>query len=431
MQSATRSARRSLIRRVTALDTVIDEAVGESSEIRYHSGVLQDALDGLFAALAGWNIVANHLEQLPGDIGRQDAAAVLECIPSELQSALAAGDADAWIAGASKLRELSQTAAQALVALPASTPSLRLLADRAASALGFLSHALNGLALLNDPAGALQWSHHKKLRIPDLLPALVNALRVFLTIAAVSLFWIVTAWPSGALAVTFAAVGAILLSPRGDLAQATGIRFLLGVVLATVLAAIVKFALLPKLETFTGFSIAMGLVLVPLGALLAQPWQTGVFLAAGFGFIAIMAPTNEMTYSTIDFYNSSLAILAGTGAAVLAIVLLPQLPPARQARRRRALSLRDFRRLAVKPTLPTVDDWIGLVAGGLEALPPQAEPVQFARLVTVLSAGAEIIRLRHLASESGFSAEFDPALNTIAHGQSQVAIELMARAAGP
>jgi hypothetical protein len=49
----TQPVQRELLRRVIALDPVIDEAIGESSQLRYHSPVLQMAVDGLFAALAG------------------------------------------------------------------------------------------------------------------------------------------------------------------------------------------------------------------------------------------------------------------------------------------------------------------------------------------------------------------------------------------
>jgi uncharacterized membrane protein YccC len=84
--AASREARRSLLKRVTGLDTVADEAIGESSEIRYRSGILQNALDGLFASIAGWSVIANHLEQLPSDAAREDAYAVLGLIPPELQS---------------------------------------------------------------------------------------------------------------------------------------------------------------------------------------------------------------------------------------------------------------------------------------------------------------------------------------------------------
>jgi hypothetical protein len=59
--SETQPVRRALIRRVTALDPVIDEAIGESSRLRYHSPVLQAAVDGWFAALAAWRTAAVHL----------------------------------------------------------------------------------------------------------------------------------------------------------------------------------------------------------------------------------------------------------------------------------------------------------------------------------------------------------------------------------
>src|SRR5712671_6267747 len=46
----TQPVRRELIRRVIALDPVIDETVGESSRLRYHSPTLQRAADGLLTA---------------------------------------------------------------------------------------------------------------------------------------------------------------------------------------------------------------------------------------------------------------------------------------------------------------------------------------------------------------------------------------------
>src|SRR5215469_16182856 len=57
----TQEVRRELTRRVISLDPVIDEAFGESAELRYYSPVLQTAVGGLFTALLGWRVVANHL----------------------------------------------------------------------------------------------------------------------------------------------------------------------------------------------------------------------------------------------------------------------------------------------------------------------------------------------------------------------------------
>ena len=195
----TQPVRRELIRRVIALDPVIDEAIGESSQLRYHSPVLQRAVDGLFAALAGWRTVAVHLARLPDDKARQEADAVLQSMPQELRSAPVQGEPARWMADPVGLRRICEAAVRTLVALPAGTPSLRLLADQTAKVLAGISHALNGLALLvADPARPVPRGRGFRLRVPDWLPSLVNAGRAFVAIGAVELFWIVTAWPNGA-----------------------------------------------------------------------------------------------------------------------------------------------------------------------------------------------------------------------------------------
>src|SRR5438309_2687288 len=53
--------RRELIGKVVALDPIVDEAIGESSTLRYHSPVLQRAIEGLLAAIRAWRIVAVRL----------------------------------------------------------------------------------------------------------------------------------------------------------------------------------------------------------------------------------------------------------------------------------------------------------------------------------------------------------------------------------
>src|SRR5215470_6568086 len=75
-----------LVRRAIALDPVIDEAIGESSELRYRSPLLQRAVDGLFTALVGWRAVANHLVRLSGSEAQRETAAVLESVPQQLRS---------------------------------------------------------------------------------------------------------------------------------------------------------------------------------------------------------------------------------------------------------------------------------------------------------------------------------------------------------
>lgn len=415
--------RRSLLQRVIALDAVIDEALGESSELRYRSQVLQSAADGFLVALAGWRSVAVRLFRLPRDQARREAETVLAMVPLELR-APAAGDTG-WLAAPGALRQLCEKAFRRLVALPVATPSARLLAVQTAQALAGLAAALNGMALLaGEPARPVRPRRGLVLHVPDWLPSLVNAGRAFAMIGAAEIFWIATAWPSGAAAVTWVAVAVILFAPRADQAYASTSRFMAGNCLAVAFAAAIEFALLPGRETFAGLSLAIGFYLVPVGALMTQSWQPIVFLAMAANFIPLLAPTNQMTYDTQQFYNNGLAIVAGSCAAALSFRLLPPPSPAFRTRRLLALTLRDLRKLATGPIRQWPQEWRDRIYPRLSALPAEATPLQRAQLLAALSVGAEIIQLRRIARRLGIGAELDSALEGLADGDGTAAERL-------
>jgi uncharacterized membrane protein YccC len=253
------------------------------------------------------------------------------------------------------------------------------------------------------------------------LPALVSASRAFITIGVVELFWIMTEWPNGPGAITWAAISVIVFAPRADEAYAEAANFMTGTGLAAVCAAIILFAVLPKVESFVGLSAVLALYLIPVGALMAQPWRAGMFAAMAGNFVPLLAPENQMSYNIVQFYNAALAIVLGCGAAALSFRLLP--PPSRALRSERllALTLRDLRRLATSAVQRLGDDWEGRISGRLEALPDQAEPLQRAQLVAALSVGADIIHLRRIAPELGLVSELDSALEVLAQGNSAAA----------
>ena len=413
----TQAVRRDFIGRVIALDPVIDQTVGESSTMRYHSPVLQNAVDGLFGALSAWRAITNHVLWLPHSQAQADAAAVLQHLSPALRLPLEQGSAASWMADPIRLRRECEAAATALFAWPAGTPSQRLLADKEAEALSGMSDALSGLALLvRDPARPVSRRRgNVRLRVPDWLPALVNAGRAFVTIAVVSLFWIVTAWPSGATAIIWAAISVILMSPRADQAYVAAVRYAVGNALAAVFAAVLSFAVFPQLHTFAGFSIALGAYFVPVGALMAQPWQAAVFIPMVGNIVPLIAPANQMSYDPGQFYNAAMALVGGSIVAALAFRVLPPLSPGFRARWLLALTRRDLRRLARGHTS---GDWEGHVHGRLSAMPQQATPLQLAQLLVALSVGTEIIRLRHVIGWLGGSANLGPALEAIAQGNS-------------
>ena len=427
----TQPARSELIRRVIALDPVIDEAFGEFAQLRYHSPVLQTAVNGLFAAIAGWRVVWVHLTRRLDDQTAQEAGIVLRSMPQEFRSAPKHGEPSLWITDPTGLRRICEAAIGRLAALPAPTPSLRLLTDRTAAVLAGISHALHGLAVLvADPARPVLRGHRVWLHVPDWLPSLVNAGRVFVAIGAVELVWIITQWPNGAVAITFAAIGVLLFSPRANQAYAGAVGFVVGTGLCAAFAAVIAFAVFPGKEGFAAFSMAIGLVLVPAGAGVAQPWQTPMFISIAAFFCFLVAPTNQMSYDVIQFYNRALAIIAGLGSAALSFRLLPPLSPAFRTRRLMTLTLRDLRHLAIGPMPRKAADWEGRMYSRLCAVPDPAAPLQRAQLVTALSVGSAIIQLRHIARRLGLGPELDAALEAIAGGDSAMAITRLDRLDG-
>jgi uncharacterized membrane protein YccC len=417
--------RRQFLGRLIAFDPIIDQALGESSKIRHHLPVLQRAVDGLFSALAAWDVVANHLTTLPHSEAQQNVSTILESVPPELRSPLEEAAMPAWLAAASTLHRICQAEAARWATVAGSTPSLQLLTDKMAEAISSIGHALEGVALLmGSAAPPVPCGARKSLRVPDWLPPLVSAVRTFCAIGSVGLFWIVTGWPGGGLAIAFAAIVALLLAPRSDETYGAALLFTVGAVLDLILTAIIAFAVLPALRSddFTGFCLVMGACLVPIGALLRQarqPWQAGLFTAMTMGFVPILQPTNPETYNTLLFYNVAFAIVAGMGAAALSFRLLPPLSPAYRTRRLLALTLRDLRRLAMGHS---PNGWEGLLYGRLSAMPNEATPLQREQLLAALSVGSAIIRQRQIAPHLNLGPKLGLMLAALAKGDSAQAI---------
>jgi uncharacterized membrane protein YccC len=202
---------------------------------------------------------------------------------------------------------------------------------------------------------------------------------------------------------------------------------MVGTAIGVPAAAIIAFAVLPNSESFAAFSLALALVLVPVGAGMAQPWQTVVFTAMGANFVPLLAPANQMSYDTVQFYNAATAIVGGLVAAALSFRLIPPLSPAFRTRRLLALTLRDLRRVASGPLPRTPDDWEGRMYGRLTALPDAAEPLHRSEMLAAMSVGTEIIQLRRIARRMDLGSELDAALDALSRGDITLATACLHR----
>ena len=307
-----------------------------------------------------------------------------------------------------------RTVVRNLLRLRANDVSTRLATDAAANAAAGLAAAANGLTLLNNPAEAHDLRQTFGFFVADWLPALANALRVFLGVGAAILFWILTAWPDGLLAAAFTAITIMAFAPRqGSNMTALGLCF--GALTTAIAAAVVKFALLPNHETFLAFSLIIAVILTPLGALSTIPKLAPCLLPATILFIPLLLPTNQITYDVASYFNNALALLTGCGFGTVALLLLPPLSPDIRSQRLVDLSIRDLRRLAIGRRNWTLNQWQGRIYARLTSMPENAEPMQQSYLVSALSVGMQVIRLQQL-SRHRIKIELSSVLESLADG---------------
>jgi uncharacterized membrane protein YccC len=261
----TQVERRELLRRVIGLEPMIEEALGESSQLRYRSASLRAAVHGLIAALDGWRGVAAHLTHAWDDRAPSEVKAILSSIPPELRTVRDTGAGERWLTDPATLRRVSKEGERMLLTQPADTPSRRLIADETAKVLNGIACVIDEVALLVGAPGRTRAGYRPVGHgdtapgVADWLPAVINGVRAFVTIGAVELLWVLTAWPDGGLAIVFVTIVLLLMSPKGDLAYLGALAYAMTAAISIAAAAIMEFVVLPNVETFPAFCAVIGL----------------------------------------------------------------------------------------------------------------------------------------------------------------------------
>jgi len=415
-----RTSRRALIGRVIALDATIDEAMGEPSHLRHRRAQMQAVLESFFVALSAWRALANHLITMP--VHRT------EKLLSPVLPAVAALADRVWLSDPHAIHQSCSAYGRLLAQRPAADISSRVLNDGLLRIFQAFKAVAKGLLVVSTPR--MQWNVHHRARVyvPDPLPGLLDGLRIVVALASVELFWVATGWPDAPTMMIFTAIGVVLFARQTDAAYSSALEFALGCGLAAALAAVLLFAILPSIHGgFFALSIALALLLLPLGALSAGSWHKAVFVSAVANLVPVLAIENETNYSAARLFNVALAIVAGTAVPVLLFQLLPPLSPERRTRRLLMLTLRDLRGLLGGRRCFSQEGWLGLLSQRLAAMPRQATLEDEAELLAALSIGQASIALLQMMPTVPARDTLDRALMCLAEANTAEARDALVR----
>lgn len=148
--------------------------------------------------------------------------------------------------------------------------------------------------------------------------ALRSGLGAALAVIATCLFWIFTAWPSGANAALIAGVGCALF---GALPAATAAlhRFLVGAIAGVLAAAVLDYAVLPRATDFAMLVACLAPPLLVVGSLMSRPALALVGMGAMIALVNTVGigPVYEGDFAA--FVNGALGLLAGIWAAIVVV----------------------------------------------------------------------------------------------------------------
>src|SRR3569623_2992386 len=155
----------------------------------------------------------------------------------------------------------------------------------------------------------------------DLSAALLGGAIATFAVLLTSTFWIVSGWPNGRCAVTFAAIICAIMGGRDNPAAASAV-FLWMSFAGIAIAAFYLFAVLPPLSGFAALAVALAPFYLIAGTFLAVPravpFTLPLILTAG----GLMPIVNTMTYDFTAFINSALGYVAGIAIGVASLGLL-------------------------------------------------------------------------------------------------------------
>ncbi|SUA92588.1 p-hydroxybenzoic acid efflux pump subunit AaeB [Pandoraea pulmonicola] len=208
-------------------------------------------------------------------------------------------------------------------------------------------------------------------------------------------FWIVTAWPDGATAVSIIGTACLLFgtaeAPAGNV-----MRYLIGSCIGVAIGLVYGFVIFPRTADFTGMAAVLAPTLLVAGSFLARPpfimAALGVVLT--FPIVAGLGATNASNFSSA--INGSVALFVGTGMAMVSMMLFQTLNPNHSRNRLFQAMRRDVvRRVAGRVTDAT--RWTSRMLDRIGLLVPKLNGHEQA--ARILKSAFSDLRVGNVASE--------------------------------
>lgn len=409
------------VREAVTLEDMRSSVIFEDPEARARSGhimLLNQRFMAASTSMQSLHHLINRLKRYDHNVPAQALIDLYRPISEALNAPIEAGEA------ARMLLPRLETARRAMSQhAPALRQALTTDIDRLDFDTGatLLDHFVDELYAYVDTASALQAPTvitGKAERVHfergnDYIGAGLAMLRTTLTMGALSLFWISSAWPLGSSAMLLATVFAGLFASTpnpGQSVKATFNGYLLGMCASFVCV----FAVLTQMDGFT-LLVAGSAPFLMIGlVLVAVPSTTRVGVGYCMGFAYILAVQNQMSFDVMHFINDMIAQLIGLAAAGVAFVFVPPAIGSLWFRQRQLERLR--RQVGMAATAPLAGlrsrfeslnhDLFGQIVGQTEP-GSQASRTMLAWALSVHEMGRTLIQMRADMVTQRFSGEID------------------------
>lgn len=389
-------AMRKLFAAALGVDTAAGYAAVTSTQLRRRLGHLRSAMVAALQQIAAARELRQQLagQPLQHDPLVTDTAALLDRIGMQVEPQTADIEALTGRIEAALAAEI----ASAQGALPARTLMLFRLRDLVSNLARARARAAQ-LGRPDAPPARVRFAFHV-----DRTAAVQNGIRATTATLIAACTWLATGWAMGPIFVIIVAVIAALFATRPN-PVASSLGFLKGTLIAVIVAAVCKFAVMPLISGYIPLSILVAAVMIPAGVAMQSPSTAASASIFAIFFLDMIGIDGTVRVDAILFIHGAITLLGGmlTGAAVFAWVLPVDLVAVRRRLHQAVRS--DLAAIGRHAGRWSVEAWVSRTADRVEQQivtgarvdTEQAER-ELREVLAMLSLGSAAIRLHRLGS---------------------------------